>query len=134
MVLEFLPSTSDRMRFLLQMTQLMLFTNVSHVQSALDLFEQQMPNMGLQPDIITYNSLLRAVGRSKDDNLAAAVLHLYDKLCHSSELTPDKHTFSAVFSAAMQLNITDGSYLLQVQLSLVCISSPRHIIYIASCQ
>ena len=72
MVLEFLPSTSDRMRFLLQMTQLMLFTNVSHVQSALDLFEQQMPNMGLQPDIITYNSLLRAVGRSKDDNLAAA--------------------------------------------------------------
>ena len=93
---------------------------VSHAVS-LDLFEQQMPNLGLQPDVITYNSLLRALGRSKDGNLAATVLHLYDKLCHSSELTPDKHTFSAVFSAAMQLNITDGSYLLQVQLSLVCL-------------
>ena len=109
----------------------MLVTNLSYVQSALDLFEQQMPKLGLQPDVITYNSLLRALGRSKDGNLAAAVLHLYDKLCHSSELTPDKHTFSAVFSAAMQLNITDGSYLLQVHLPLVCISSPCHITYVA---
>ncbi len=101
-------------------THSLLDSNVSRVQSALDIFEHQMPVLGLQPDVITYNSLLRALGRSKDGNLRAAVLHLYDKLCDSIELTPDKHTFSAVFSAAMQLNITDGSFLLQVQLSVEC--------------
>ena len=85
------------------------------LQAALDVFEQQMPQLGIQPDIITYNSLLRALGRSKDSSHSAAVMHLYDSLCNHSSLIPDKYTFSAVFSAAMHLEITDGSFLLQVE-------------------
>lgn len=84
------------------------------LQAALDLFERQMPEMGLQPDVMTYNSLLRTLGRSRDRSQAQNVMRLYEKICHSSGLAPDKHTFSAVFSAAMQLGMTDGTYLLQV--------------------
>ena len=87
---------------------------VCMLQAALDVFEQQMPKLGIQPDIITYNSLLRALGRSKDSGQSAAVMHLYDSLCNHSSLTPDKYTFSAVYSAAMHLKITDGSFMLQV--------------------
>ncbi len=81
----------------------------------MDLFEKQMVDLGVQPDIITYNSLLRALGRSNDSSHTAYVLRLYDRLCDSSGLTPDKHTFSALFSSAKHLGISDGSILLQVR-------------------
>ena len=84
------------------------------MQAAVELFEKQMPILGVQTDIITYNSLLRALGRSNDPSLSAYVLCLYDRLCTGSSLTPDKHTFSALFSAAKHLGISDGSFLLQV--------------------
>ena len=85
------------------------------MQAAMELFEEQMPELGVQPDIITYNSLLRALGRSKDSSNSASVLHLYDRLCDSSGLTPDKYTFSALFSSAGRLGISDGSFLLRVR-------------------
>ena len=81
----------------------------------MDLFEKQMIDLGVQPDIITYNSLLRALGRSNDSSHAAYVLRLYDQLCNGSGLTPDKHTFSALFSSAKHLGISDGSILFQVK-------------------
>lgn len=85
------------------------------MQAAMELFEKRMPVLGVQLDIITYNSLLRALGRSNDPSHSAYVLCLYDKLCAGSGLTPDKHTFSALFSSAKHLGICDGSFLLQVR-------------------
>lgn len=95
------------------------------LQAALDVFENQMPELGLQPDIITYNSLLRTLGRSQDATFSTRVMRLYKELCHSTHVAPDKHTFSAVFSAAMQLRITDGGFLFQVCSSQLCCCSRK---------
>ena len=84
------------------------------MQAALDLFGKQMPQLGLQPHIMTYNSLLRTLGRSQDTCFSTRVIGLYEELSHSTCVAPDKHTFSAIFNAAMQLKITDGFFLLQV--------------------
>ena len=95
------------------------------LQAALDVFENQMPELSLQPDIITYNSLLRTLGRSQDATFSTRVMGLYKELCHSTHVAPDKHTISAVFSAAMQLRITDGGFLFQVCSSQLCCCSRK---------
>lgn len=87
---------------------------MSCMQEALSLYEKRMTSQELIPDTITFNALIRAVGRSRRPDLAGRAAHYFTTLSELG-LHPDKYTFSAFFNAAHHCKLSDGSFLLHVR-------------------
>jgi len=87
---------------------------MSCMQEALSLYEERMPSQGVIPDTITFNALIRAVGRSRRPDLAGQAAHYFTTLSELG-LHPDKYTFSAFFNAAHHCKLSDGGFLLHVR-------------------
>ena len=87
--------------------------NQNAVQGALAVLEQRMPELGVAPDVMSYNAAIRALGRARSPALAGRVAGLYRSMAPAG-VAPDKYTFSALFNAAHHCGLADGTFLLQV--------------------
>ena len=84
-------------------------------QGAISLYEERMPSAGIAPDIVTFNALIRSVGRSRRADLGEKATSWFSTLCQLG-LRPDKYTFSAFFNTAYHCKLTDGAFLLHVSI------------------
>lgn len=87
-------------------------------QGAVSLYEEQMRTENIAPDIVTFNALIRSVGRSKRPDLGEKATSWFSALCQLG-LRPDKYTFSAFFNTAYHCELTDGAFLLHVSVRLL---------------
>ena len=83
------------------------------MQGALAILEERMPQLGIVPDVMTFNAAIRSVGRSRQAELAERLVEFYHGMAKLG-VQPDKYTFSALFNAAHHCGLTDGTFLLQV--------------------
>ncbi len=73
-----------------------------------------MPELGVAPDVMSYNAAIRALGRARSAELAGRIVGLYHGMAKTG-VAPDKYTYSALFNAAHHCSLTDGTFLLQVK-------------------
>ncbi len=80
--------------------------NQCHIQ-VWDLF-QQMKESGCTPDVISYNTVIDAMGRSGDSKSIKHIIHMLESMIESKdEIMPNKRTFTTVLNAIAKSNLEE---------------------------
>lgn len=99
--------------WILEVLSIITAMSLADWQGAVSLYEERMPSASIAPDVVTFNALIRSVGRSRRPDLGEKATSWFSALCQLG-LRPDKYTFSAFFNTAYHCKVTDGAFLLHV--------------------